>query len=570
MIKKKIKFGYETKTGDEIELGLAHTVITGLTQASGKTTSIMGLIKRSGLKAIIIKTKIGEKAISEGAIIPPFYKEDFDWEYASELLESSRKEKLKFERSWIIKYSKSASNLLEFKKNIDEALMNSKIRELEKSVLISLQAYLEKILPELQYAPLSKTLDIKEGISIMDLERFKEETQSLIIRSVLNEVLTKEKNTLVVIPEVWRYVPEKHTSPVKKAAEIFIRQGATNNNYLFLDSQDITGTSKAILKQISNWVLGKQTEINEIKRVLDQIPLPKKSKPKPEEVATLKLGHFFVVTSDFTKQAYAQPSWLDNKTAKKVAMGKISVDTVEQPTQIAPYQVVVKEQFEKSDEGIQSSQDFMKKLNELREDFISNRNDFFNKFEQINSTISDIYAKFLQFQQEKSGINEDEIIMRVLQKVPVSSGSSSFDKEGIIKEVLSRVPKGVGGVTYEVSPLDKIKKDFLNEAKEKLLNDLKGVSDNAKKVLKYLESKSKGVKSLEIEEKCFLMKHSGGSAKKVSDTSLELRAIEVSRKDKAGWHYGELKKRIIDLLGNQGASQEEINQIYDHILYELL
>ena len=48
----------------------------------------MGLIQRSGLKAIIIKTKIGEKAITEGTIIPPFYKENFDWEYASELLAS--------------------------------------------------------------------------------------------------------------------------------------------------------------------------------------------------------------------------------------------------------------------------------------------------------------------------------------------------------------------------------------------------------------------------------------------------------------------------------------------------
>ena len=108
MTKKQIKFGFELKTGKEISIPLAHTVVTGLTNESGKTTAIMGLIKRSGLKACIIKTKIGEKAISEGSIIPPFYKESFDWEYASELLESSRKEKLKFE------------NMVAEKKNIKE------------------------------------------------------------------------------------------------------------------------------------------------------------------------------------------------------------------------------------------------------------------------------------------------------------------------------------------------------------------------------------------------------------------------------------------------------------------
>jgi len=44
-MKKKIRFGYETKTGKEININLAHTVITGLTHEAGKTTAIMGLIK---------------------------------------------------------------------------------------------------------------------------------------------------------------------------------------------------------------------------------------------------------------------------------------------------------------------------------------------------------------------------------------------------------------------------------------------------------------------------------------------------------------------------------------------
>ncbi len=927
MKKRQIKIGYEIDEGNEVKIRLAHTVITGLTNESGKTTAIMGLIERSGLKAIIIKTKIGEKAITQGSLIPPFYKEDFDWEYASELLESSRKEKLKFERSWIIKYSRTANNLLEFKRNIDEALTNVKLRELEKSVLITLQAYLEKILPELQYAPLSKTLDIKEGINIMDLERFKEETQGLIIRSILNEVLNKEKNTIVIIPEAWKYLPEKLGSPVKRPAEAFIRQGATNNNFLFLDSmpgyeviltkingiikpmsfkglfnlegetkkegyheikklkenvetldsdnnrlrwyklkkvfrhkykgeilsintldgiidvspnhpvlkdvksnqtveaknlkvgnilqsrriekkwrlhnnkelfvgtedlawlfgfycaegwvsgkhfnmsnnnknliekakkiieknfhysvtvlsrkkpipnkkgeyykdnytidvnsprlnnyfseicynsknkfncetkkvpdriinapinikkafiegymqgdgskckgywnnvtsnsrililgvielmnaidgrinysihirddkpnslsialnkseirksirnrikkikkkqyfgylydievdspkhtfymgignirvhnsQDMTGVSKTILKQVSNWILGYQREVNEIKRTLDQIPLPKRNKPKPEDIATLKLGQFFVATSDFTKKVYAQPSWLDNKTAKNVAIGKVNIGDIEQPTYIAPYQIVTREQPLETDRDYgRPSQDIKKIINELRDDFISNRNDFFNKFQQINESISAIQGAIFKIRNENQKIDEDEIVMRILQKSPLQNNiTTSINKEEIIKEILARVPKGQGNVIYEVAPLEKIKKDFLKEAKEKILSDTSSLSNNAKKTLKYLESQGHGCSTKEICTKGYMYPQSGGGyGKTVLDSVKELEGIQVAERDaKKVNTFGRLKERIKYLLENHEATEQEIEQVYNHIINDLI
>ena len=574
MVKKiGIKIGYEIKTGKEVKINLAHTVMTGITAESGKTTAIMSLIKKSGLKAIIMKTKIGEKAISEGSIIPPFYKQEFDWEYASELLESSRKEKLKFERSWIIKYSKTAKNLLEFKNNIDNALAEGKIRELEKSVLITLQAYLEKILPELQYAPLSNTLDIKEGINIMDLERFKEETQSLIIRSVLNEVLKKEKNTIVIIPEAWRYLPERLSTPVKRPAEAFIRQGATNGNYLFIDSQDITGISKTILKQVSNWYLGYQREINEIKRVLDQVNLPKKNKPKPEEIATLKLGQFFVATSNFTKKIYAQPSWLDDKTAKKVAIGKINIEDVEQPTYIAPYQIVPKKQ-EEVDVGIpKPDYDFIKKVNELRDDFISNRNDFFNKFQQINESISSIQGEIFKIKNENQKIDEDEIVRLVLQKIPTQNSSVtsvSVDEESLISKVLARVPSGAK--VYEVAPLEKIKKDFLEEAKNKILEDIGKLSDNSKKTLKYLESRGIACATFEIATKGFLYPQAGGGyGKTVLDSIKELESfLLVERDARKVKTAGKLKNRIKSLLEVHEATEQEIENVYSHIIMEML
>lgn len=572
-MKNKIRFGYEIGTGKEVNINLAHTVITGLTQEAGKTTAIMGLIKRSGLKALIIKTKIGEKAISEGAVIPPFYREDFDWEYASEILEASRKEKLKFERSWIIKYSKGANSLIEFKKNIDEALVG-KIRELERSVLITLQAYLEKILPELSYAPLSKSLDLREGINIMDLERFKEETQGLIIKSVLNEVLERDKKTIIILPEAWKYIPEKYSSVVKRPAEAFVRQGATNDNYLWSDSQDITGVSKVILKQVSNWILGRQNEINEIKRSLDQIPLNKKNKPKPEDIATLKLGEFIVVTSESISKCYAQPSWLDDATAKKVAMGKMNVDDIEQPTHIAPYQIVAKDQPVSPGVTQANVVDSTKKVNELRDDFMSNRNDFFNKFEQINETIQSIQTELFNIKQTAPKIDEDEIVARVLQKIPTPSINSSnnnlgaVDEEALINKIIARVPSGAK--VYKIAPVEKIKKDFLEEAKNKILADVSSLNDKEKKMFKHVEAQGKEIKSAEIITKVWLIKEGGSARTQISQSWKSLNERELMKKGTHGGYMPNLKPRLTSMLGVHGATEQEVQQVFDHILMEML
>ena len=44
-MRKEIKFGYELKTGKEVKIPMSHTVITGLTNESGKTTCVMGIIQ---------------------------------------------------------------------------------------------------------------------------------------------------------------------------------------------------------------------------------------------------------------------------------------------------------------------------------------------------------------------------------------------------------------------------------------------------------------------------------------------------------------------------------------------
>ena len=57
---------------------------------------------------------------------------------------------------------------------------------------------------------------------------------------------------------------------------------------------------------------------------------------------------------------------------------------------------------------------------------------------------------------------------------------------------------------------------------------------------------------------------------KVSKASMELRAIEVGKTDAHAGHYSMLKPRIKELLANYGATEEEIDQVYNHILNDVI
>lgn len=322
----KISLGYELGTGQEVELKPSHLIVCGVTQLSGKTTTLEALINRSGMKAIAFKTKPGEAGFTNGSIIRPYFSERSDWQYVQSLLEATMKERMKFERAMIIRMTKGTVSLKQVKVNVDKMLNEGKIRSFDRDILTNLQAYFEIIIPRLERIEFAKDLKLSEGVNIMDLEKMPEEVQSLVIRSTIEKVLNSETNTIVIIPEAWKFLPQGRGNPVKQIAESFIRQGAAKGNYLWIDSQDMSGVDKGPLKQISAWILGLQTERNEVQHTLDQISLPTATKPKAEEIMTLKLGHFICVTPEFVKRVYVRPSWLGVEEAKAISMDQLPVE----------------------------------------------------------------------------------------------------------------------------------------------------------------------------------------------------------------------------------------------------
>jgi hypothetical protein len=213
--------------------------------------------------------------------------------------------------------------LADVQRNVRKAMETAK--GMSADVYLTLDAYLDVVVPEIAKIKWAPGVDLRDGVNVVDMTGLSIEMQHLVIRSTLRWVLNREKNTVVVVPEAWKFIPQGRGTPVKLAAEEFIRQAAAMGNFLWLDSQDLGGIEKQILRSVPVWILGVQREANEIKRTLDNIPAGL-AKPKPADIATLELGQFYACWGRNSVKTYVQPAWLSDREAMQVAAGEVPID----------------------------------------------------------------------------------------------------------------------------------------------------------------------------------------------------------------------------------------------------
>jgi hypothetical protein len=317
----KILLGFEVGTGIEVQMNLHHTVITGMTQLSGKTTTLEAIISRANRRAIAFKTKRGESGFKNYREIPPFFNERADWQYVSSLLEAVLREKMKFERPWIMKATKGTRTLAEVLQNVQFLRTETK-KQLSENVYTALEEYLKIVVPQIERFQFAKTLNLIDSINVMDLTEMSVELQSLVIQSTMEYVINNLHDTILIVPEAWEHIPQGRNTPVKLFAETFIRKGAAIGNYLFIDSQDIAGIDKMPLRQCNNWILGRQREGHEVERVREQIG---KTKIDAEEIRSLPIGHFIAILGDDIKKVYALPANVPPEIGRGIALGQITV-----------------------------------------------------------------------------------------------------------------------------------------------------------------------------------------------------------------------------------------------------
>lgn len=324
-----IHLGYEVGTGKAVEIPLRHLAVTGQTQLSGKTTTLEALISRSGLRAVAFVTKRAEGGFQNARTIPPYFRERADWQFVSSVMEAALREKVKFERGAIIRACKGAHTLGEVRRNVQSRM--EKARGLDAEILERLNAYLDLVIPQIDRLPYSKSLTLEPGINVMDLQEYTMELQSLVIRSVLEAVYSRERDVITIIPEAWEFIPQQRGSPVLLACEELIRKGGGIKNFVWIDSQDIAGVHKNVLRSVGVWILGVQREVHEVKRVLDHIY--GSPKPKPADIMGLGLGEFFACFDKTMVKVYVQPAWGSNAQARAVSTGDMGYEEVRELAQ---------------------------------------------------------------------------------------------------------------------------------------------------------------------------------------------------------------------------------------------
>jgi len=318
----EVLLGFEVPTGEPVYIRPTHLAIFGMTQLSGKTTTLEALISRSGLRGVAFITKRGEKGFTTYLSIPPYYKERVDWRYVESLLNTALGEKVKYEprmRWCIMQVSKGAKTLREVRDRAVKRQEESK-KDWDKEVYGKLVAYLDLVLPELEKHKFADKVELSNGVNVMDLSDMRLETQQLIIASTIDYIYHNEENVVVIVPEAWEQLPQSRMTPVKWTAEQFIRKGAAINNYMWIDSQDIGGIDKTPLRQVSTWIMGRMMEAHEVERIVKQLLGVRIS---GREIQTLPLGHFFVTVGDQVKKVYVLPAGIPEAFGEDVALGEI-------------------------------------------------------------------------------------------------------------------------------------------------------------------------------------------------------------------------------------------------------
>lgn len=337
-----IPLGFEIGSGAQVRIPAGHMVIVGQTQRAGKTTALEACAVRSGMKCVAFLTKRGEGAFRFAHELQPYYEDHIDWRTVRSLCEALTEEKWdKFQRQCLRSVCRAGQSgrgksFVEWPKpeTIDDVLKNiglalTKASGQRELIFGEIQDDLQTAIEEIaKLKTRSGSIELERGLNVIDLERYEFHIKSLIIRSVIRWVHQQGEKTVVALPEAWMFAPAQRRSPVRDAAEEYIRQGAALENFLWIDSQNISGISAVLLSQIRVWLFGVQRLRSEIEKTLDAIPDNIYPRPRAADIATLGKGEFIACFDQEMYHTYVQPAWMTSAVhAQAIARGEESVDS---------------------------------------------------------------------------------------------------------------------------------------------------------------------------------------------------------------------------------------------------
>jgi hypothetical protein len=140
--------------------------------------------------------------------------------------------------------------------------------------------------------------------------------------------LRNGERTIAILPEAWKFARSVGRSPVRDVAEQFIREAAALQNFLWIDSQTISGISESLLSQIRVWLFGVQKTRKEVERTLNEIPDHVYPRPTAVDIQSLGVGQFIACFDQEMYRTYVWPAWMRSGLhAEAIARGEEPVES---------------------------------------------------------------------------------------------------------------------------------------------------------------------------------------------------------------------------------------------------
>ena len=470
------------------------------------------------------------------------------------------RERMKLERSFIIKASHGTTSLRQVYENIKKQRRDAK-RGFDESVWTNLQAYFEKVLPQLENTPMTKDLLLSPGVNVMDLGHLSEEVQGLVIAACLEEIWKTGRDTVVVVPEAWKFIPQARGNPVKWAAQHVIREGGASGIFLVLDSQDVTNIDKAVLKSVDTWLLGRQREINEVRRVLAQIAVT--PKPTPQQVMTLGVGHFYVASGDWCKLVYVQPRWMDEAVARAVAMGSRLP-----PPAPAPAIVLTEEEDDMDIEkmrALEQERDGLRKLASGQELLIK---EVQGQLAKAKETLQGLRGELATLEPMRALATA----LRAVLGSPAASAAHAGDPpkewlERAAQSVMARIP--AGRPIVQVAPQKALAHKFQEQTSERLLAAIRALTPLQRTTLEWLIGVNKTVRYREI---CLgLGRRTDGQDYIIFTKGIkQMIALGLIREPEGHGLAAGVREKVSQDMAPYGASDDDVEATYQAVMTALL
>lgn len=329
--KDTIFIGYEVATAKKIAIEMFHTLITGQTQKSGKTTLLRAMASRAvekGYKVLVFDTKTNYSDFQGfGNEIPICLRQTTDPMTIIGLLESIWGRKISDKYATLIRVSENAKTFEDVIRNAEALEEKSKVGFVRDAcrVLIDL---MNRLVEQTRGRETTAKLSLPNDINRMTINNFALEGQQMIVKTAFEDGL-HQKKLVIILDEAFKFLPQKYRSACGKAIQEFVTQGAITGTYLWMATQFLATTSKDSMKAMSVKILGRQDHDTECQHTLDIIPKTGELKLVHSFIMRLKLGHFLVIADDWVKHVYMVPQYADKDQAKEVAKGNRAPEQLE-------------------------------------------------------------------------------------------------------------------------------------------------------------------------------------------------------------------------------------------------